>query len=187
MPQSRIVVVEQGNDKPFNRGKILNVGFAHCKNSTRNFITHDVDINPREKAIRRYYRPSVKRDRVRAILTSPWDTLGGIVKMQTRTVHKINGFPNEFWGWGVEDKALKNRAEFYGIATDICLIHDDKTRDDELFKTFDDVEDREKIDFVQKTNREYGMWKQLSDDEKMERIKESGLNNLVYRLLGNVK
>ena len=25
---------------------------------------------------------------------------------------KINGFPNNFWGWGGEDKAIRNRMCF---------------------------------------------------------------------------
>ena len=31
------------------------------------------------------------------------------------TIQKINGFPNDVWGWGTEDKALQNRTEYYNI------------------------------------------------------------------------
>jgi hypothetical protein len=32
---------------------------------------------------------------------------------------KINGFPNNFWGWGGEDDAMYNRLAETGIAVDI--------------------------------------------------------------------
>ena len=35
--------------------------------------------------------------------------------MTPQTFSLINGFPNNFWGWGEEDKALQNRAEAFGI------------------------------------------------------------------------
>ena len=49
------------------------------------------------------------------IYTSHCNTLGGIIKLNDKTIQKINGFPNNIWGWGTEDKALQNRAEFYNI------------------------------------------------------------------------
>ena len=52
-----------------------------------------------------------KDNNIIGIYTSKHNTLGGIIKFTTNNFEKINGFPNNFWGWGVEDKALQNRVD----------------------------------------------------------------------------
>ena len=109
MPNTKIVVVEQNEGKLFNRGAILNVAFKEYENKTKYFFTHDVDLNPTEKCIKDFYIKNVKNDDILGIYTSQFNTMGGIIKITNYTIKKINGFPNNFWGWGIEDKALQNR------------------------------------------------------------------------------
>jgi len=177
LPNSTIVVVEQDDKKPFNRGALLNVAFAEYSLDTDNFITHDVDINPR-KEIMKYYRNPLKTDYVRAIL-SPELCLGAIVKIQSNTICNINGFPNHHWGWGAEDKALQNRCEFYGVKRESILTHHDKTRDDQYFKCFDEYE-RIKHDFNCKYWYNFHVWNQMTDVMKKEDIDAEGINTLEY-------
>ena len=113
LPNSKVVVVEQNEGKLFNRGMLLNVAFKEYENKTNYFFTHDVDINPTKKCIEKYYTQLVDEEHVLGIYTSHCNTLGGIIKMKDSTIHKINGFPNDIWGWGAEDKALQNRTEYY--------------------------------------------------------------------------
>jgi len=39
--------------------------------------------------------------------------------MRGSTLKKINGFPNDYWGWGHEDKDILNRANFYNCKINI--------------------------------------------------------------------
>ena len=58
--------------------------------------------------------------------------MGGIIKIKDSIIHKINGFPNDVWGWGTEDKALQNRTEYYNnLANGNIEISDPKMRDTE--------------------------------------------------------
>ena len=41
-----ILVVEQKDNKPFNRGKLLNVGYKESGNESDYFCFHDVDMLP---------------------------------------------------------------------------------------------------------------------------------------------
>ena len=36
-------------------------------------------------------------------------SLGGIIKVKHDIIFDINGFPNNIWGWGIEDRALYYR------------------------------------------------------------------------------
>jgi hypothetical protein len=44
-------------------------------------------------------------------------TLGGIVSVNGKDFETMNGFPN-FWGWGLEDNGLLERAQLYNIKID---------------------------------------------------------------------
>lgn len=60
MPNSKVVIVEQNwNNKLFNRGCLLNIGFNEYKDKIKYFMTHDVDINTYEQTILDYYVPPV--------------------------------------------------------------------------------------------------------------------------------
>ncbi len=111
----KIFVVEQQNDgKKFNRGQLLNIGFAVAENEGyTNFIFHDVDLLP-SKELKEYYDGV---DASKAIhIAAVWDRygsnpdyFGGIVAFDELMFDKINGYPNNFWGWGGEDDELYKR------------------------------------------------------------------------------
>ena len=112
MKELKIVVVEQTEGKLFNRGKLLNIGFMLYKNTGEYFFNHDVDLNPKMITIKELYKKEIEDGEIMGIYTSRYNTLGGIIKFKKEVFLKINGFPNEIWGWGTEDKALQNRAEY---------------------------------------------------------------------------
>jgi len=141
LPSTKVVVIEQEEGKEFNRGCLLNIGFKEYENNTKYFITHDVDINPKELTLKNYYNKDVSDNDILGIYTSVCDTLGGIIKISNNNIFKINGFPNDYWGWGAEDKALKNRADVYDIKKITNFVNNVKTRDDMYFKIFNDVND----------------------------------------------
>lgn len=110
----KIVVVEQGNNKKFNRGKVLNVGVKEYINVAKFIFLHDVDIIPNENIIINLYK-NESDDIVRIFNGNP-TSLGGITKFKTNILEKINGFRNDMWGWGFEDEVLFYRAIICNIS-----------------------------------------------------------------------
>ena len=136
----KVVVVEQSDDgQLFNRGQVINIGFNEYKNQVKYIYTHDVDVYPTDECVREIYTKTPTTD-IMGIYTSCWDTLGGIVKMDVKTYEDINGFPNTYWGWGVEDKALQNRAETYDKTISKNILNNDTKRFD-FFTIKNDISD----------------------------------------------
>jgi hypothetical protein len=183
----KIVVIEQCNDKLFNRGILLNIGFEIYKNENNAiFYTHDVDLNPSEEMIISNYKLEINDKEIISIYSDD-KTLGGIIAFNNNTFLKMNGFPNNFWGWGVEDKALQNRAEFYNIKIIRKNEYEDMKKNNKL-KIFDDINDRKlNTNFNDITSFEYYKFQNLSSEKKEEHTKSSGLNNLQYIILNNNK
>ena len=120
--QYKIFVIEQEEDgRKFNRGQLLNFGFDLAdKEGYNNFIFHDVDLLPSDE-LKKYYTtiPTTNPIHIAAI----WDRynsnpkyFGGIVAFSKDIFKRINGYPNNFWGWGGEDDELFNRTnKFFKI------------------------------------------------------------------------
>ncbi len=181
-----LVIVEQIEGKPFNRGKLLNIGYDLFKDTGENFYTHDVDINPYEETIQKIYTKDVSDNEIMGIFNSKHQTLGGIIKFKKEIFKKINGFPNNYWGWGVEDKSLQNRAEFYNTKITKNITTDDPSRN-QYFLRFDDVNDRVRVDEHKKWYLEYKHFKNLDDKKKEEIIKRSGLCCMNYKIMNEKK
>ena len=111
-----ILIVEQFDDKPFNRGRLLNIGFNEKKNEYTNFIFHDVDMLPVEN--KAWYKVVEVPTHYAAIVEQfGWNLaypkyVGGVTAFTKEPFVKINGFCNEYAGWGAEDDDLMNRCEF---------------------------------------------------------------------------
>lgn len=181
MPNSKVIVVEQSEGKLFNRGKLINVGFKEYTGKTKYFFTHDVDINPTIKCIEKYYTKDVDDNNILGIYTSIHNTLGGIIKGKDEVFQKINGFPNDVWGWGAEDKALQNRAEYYNINKITNLKNDKKYP--LYFLRFDDIKDQNLINHPKNRHQHYVLFNRYNDKQKKDNILSSGLNNIQYEIL----
>jgi glycosyl transferase family 7 (putative galactosyltransferase) len=119
----RVIVVEQADQKPFNKGKILNAG-AVLAPPCDYYCFHDVDLVPAwapGKADAYGYTRSVAHlaarrlghEGQRSVRSCPY-CLGGVVLFDRATFHAVNGFSNEYWGWGQEDNDLYARAVLSG-------------------------------------------------------------------------
>mmetsp|Transcript_14273 Transcript_14273/g.42576 ORF Transcript_14273/g.42576 Transcript_14273/m.42576 type:complete len:409 (-) Transcript_14273:15-1241(-) len=113
----RIVVVEQSNDgRKFNRGQLLNAGALLAKDrGCDSLIFHDVDLLPSDE-LGPWYRALPLDDRP-CHLARVWDRysgnpdyFGGVAAWTVGDFDRINGFPNNFWGWGGEDDEMMRRA-----------------------------------------------------------------------------
>lgn len=188
----KVVIVEQAKGKLFNRGALLNIGYQEYNSQSPDacFFNHDVDIYPTETCVEKYYLNQSNHQQFdlscvgfTGIITPPCDTLGTVIKFSAPEFAKCNGYPNNFWGWGVEDKALQNRVELAGIPISKVFYHDSP----ELSKWFEiknDVDDRVKDrEFQMKTHFEYDTFKYLPDAQKGRYVMISGLNTLKYEVL----
>ena len=115
----RIYIVEQSDDgRKFNRGKLLNIGYKIAKDEgSEVFIFHDVDLLPSEDLIPYYteiQEHPIHIARVWNRYNSNSKYFGGIVNFSSSQFEKINGFPNNFWGWGGEDDEMYKRVKEEG-------------------------------------------------------------------------
>ena len=108
-----IIVVEQEVGKPFNRAKLLNTGAVEAfRSGATHVVTHDVDMIPIEAD----YTPA---DCVHLAgraeqfgYKMPFPRYFGGVNMFSKAVfEKVNGYSNEYWGWGAEDCDMLIRCE----------------------------------------------------------------------------
>lgn len=115
-----VLIVEQDNEKPFNKGKLSNIGFDIKKNSSDYFCFHDVDMIPQED-VDYSYTETVTHLASKVSQFSyklpAYDYFGGVILFNKGSFEKINGFSNDYWGWGGEDNDLylrvtKNKIEW---------------------------------------------------------------------------
>jgi hypothetical protein len=190
LPNSKVVIVEQDwNNKLFNRGCLLNIGAKEYENKTNHIITQDVDINPLEKSIKELYLPNVEDNNIKGLynFSDSCDTLGGIIKMKNSTFFKINGFPNDIWGWGAEDIALLHRAKYFNIkiyktvkAHD--LGHTNRSTgiyENENYIVFNNINDR----VMYNNSKNIQKYNLNNYNDKIVNIKNSGLNNINYEII----
>ena len=106
----KIYVVEQADDKPFNRGKLLNVGARIAiKEGFDYFAFHDVDMLPL-KGVDYSYSETPVHLVSKINKDIPFmDYFGGVTLFNVHDYKLINGYSNEYWGWGFEDDDLLYR------------------------------------------------------------------------------
>ncbi|KAJ8730467.1 hypothetical protein PYW07_017505 [Mythimna separata] len=110
----RIYVVEQQDEKIFNKGILYNVGAKTALGDQFPcLILHDVDLLPLDAAnlyacaaSPRHMSASI--DKFRFVL--PYDYLtGGVLALKAQQFVAVNGFSNRFEGWGGEDDDFSYR------------------------------------------------------------------------------
>ena len=165
-----VLVVEQEDGKKFNRGMLLNIGADLVESDY--VIFHDVDLIPK-KAVLPYYEVFPDSPiHIGKTWREKYDSetfLGGVISISQKDLKAINGFPNNFWGWGGEDDAMRTRMK----RNDITILQPT------LEKGFTDLPH---VDT--RTNPE---WKNMEKWEGMKLEKmgknKSGLSNLKYDIV----
>ena len=109
----RIVVCEQSDDhRPFNRGWCKNAGFLLCASQPEDTVYfYDVDLLPGPAF---FGFPKVEQGEIRH-LYGHQHCLGGIVGFCAMDFIHINGFCNDLWAWGGEDRLLTEEAKAHGL------------------------------------------------------------------------
>ncbi|XP_065601652.1 beta-1,4-galactosyltransferase 1 isoform X2 [Cyrtonyx montezumae] len=116
-----VYVINQDGEEEFNRAKLLNVGFVEALKEYDYdcFVFSDVDLIPMDdrNTYKCYSQPrhlSVSMDKFGFRL--PYHQyFGGVSALSKEQFRKINGFPNNYWGWGGEDDDIYNRLVFKGM------------------------------------------------------------------------
>lgn len=101
-----LIIVEQDNASAFNRGKLCNIGYLEAKKEGCDYtVFHDVDMIPVDVNYSNSDTPvHLASDDL------PFDNyFGGITLFPNSIFEKINGFSNQYWGWGFEDDELRYR------------------------------------------------------------------------------
>ena len=109
-----LIIVEQSDELPFNRGSLLNIGVNKAKELGCNYIAlHDVDMLPNDDVdysivdrpthmatdfISNHYKKQKR------IIFDEY--FGGVTMFPINDYYHINGYSNKYWGWGYEDDDL---------------------------------------------------------------------------------
>lgn len=180
----RIYIVEQSDDnRKFNRGKLLNIGYELAKRDGCEIFTfHDVDLIPSKELLKYYTTKPMKDNPVH--IARVWDRysgnqsyFGGIVTFSTEQYENINGYPNNFWGWGGEDDELYKRTKKLNYKI--------------ISPTEGSIIDLEEMTLNDKLNflREHKVWKCMNKVEVLAEHEstwsENGLCNLSYKELSS--
>mmetsp|Transcript_20314 Transcript_20314/g.28551 ORF Transcript_20314/g.28551 Transcript_20314/m.28551 type:complete len:275 (+) Transcript_20314:504-1328(+) len=192
-----IYIIEQSDDqRKFNRGKLLNIGFDLARQNqfkgkfrSRDesllktlpshdiLIFHDVDLFSDNVLAKSYgCVPSTPLHIARV-----WDRysnnakyFGGIVSFSAKDMVRINGHPNNFWGWGGEDDEMQKRCEALGIKWDSPV--------EGSITDMEEMSLKEKLNFL-RSNKEWKcMTKWEALDEHATTWKQNGLADLHYKV-----
>jgi hypothetical protein len=171
-PNWNVLIIEQSEDnRKFNRGALLNIGARlAAKEGIEYVVFHDVDLIPLAPLVPYYTAFPQQPIHIGKAWTTKWSGdsfLGGVISMSIKDIRAINGFPNNFWGWGGEDDSMRNRLK----AKKIEVYKPTLTSG---FKELPHVDTR--------TNKD---WKNM---RKWEDLKEdngtSGYKNVHWKVLG---
>ena len=137
----QIFVIEQYDLKPFNRGRLLNIGYKIAIQNGCDYVCfHDVDMLPEEVD----YSYPTKPTHLASQLSNynygmPYDEyFGGVTLFNKYDFELVNGYSNEYIGWGFEDDDLLNRCYEKKLPMDIEWVGDpSKTTRPLTFVNFD--------------------------------------------------
>lgn len=109
LPDANVFIIEQADEKPFNRGKLLNVGSQNAVHSSY-YVFHDIDMLP----IKVSYK---ERDGVTQIAFSDIqliDYLGGVTMFNPHEFVRSGGYHNDFWH-RAEDNEMRFNLKRRGV------------------------------------------------------------------------
>jgi len=110
-----IHIVEQHGTGRFNRGKLKNCGFSLTRKYADYVCFHDIDYLP-IWADYSYCEPPTRLIWHGLIWGENHDKFfGGVVLFTPAAFERINGYSNEYWGWGFEDTELLLRMKIAGL------------------------------------------------------------------------
>ena len=124
-----VYLIEQSRDNnKFNIGKLKNIGFQKAIESGIKydfFIFTDADIIPDEQLAPYYFKPIEGISCLATRGTRYQGSncfMGSCIGIDARSYQQINGYPNNFWGWGGEDESLLIRCNINNINIFVPMV-----------------------------------------------------------------
>uniref|UniRef100_A0A3Q3KKJ9 Beta-1,4-galactosyltransferase n=1 Tax=Monopterus albus TaxID=43700 RepID=A0A3Q3KKJ9_MONAL len=116
-----IYVIHQAGNYTFNRAKLMNVGFREAmrEEDWDCLFFHDVDLIPEDD--RNLYTCDTNPKHAAIAMDKfgyklPYKMyFGGVSALTPLHYLKMNGFPNNYWGWGGEDDDIGVRVSLAGM------------------------------------------------------------------------
>jgi predicted glycosyltransferase involved in capsule biosynthesis len=166
----KIFIIEQADSKPFNRAKLLNVGFKES-NDFDYFAFHDVDMLPVDSDYSFPDGPTHLASEVEQFNWGlPYDGyFGGVTLFDKESFVAINGYSNEYWGWGAEDDDVLHRC----VARNI-----DTYRKECKYKSLNHERNIERDPYLKNVAKLQNFQSQLDPNDQ---INSDGLSNLSYK------
>ena len=115
-----LIIVDQQDDQDFNRGKLLNIGFTKAEKLGCNYVVfHDIDMLPVDVD----YSHTDEVTHLITELQTPEgferdnfdEYFGGVTLFPSKIFKFVNGYTNNYWGWGFEDDNLMLRCKKLGV------------------------------------------------------------------------
>lgn len=164
-----IFIIEQSDSKPFNRAKLLNVGFNEAKDFDY-FAFHDVDMLPVDSD---YSFPDGPTHLSSEVEQFNWGLpyegyFGGVTLFDKDSFMKINGYSNEYWGWGAEDDDVLHR----------CMIKEvDTYRKDCRYRSLNHERNIERDQYFTNVNKLQNFQSDILAEDQMDK---DGISSLDY-------
>ena len=119
-----IIIVQQDNASAFNRGMLCNIGYLEAVKQKCDYVVfHDVDMIPKDVDYSwSRYPVHLATDNL------SFDSyFGGITLFPVDEFKRIDGFSNNFWGWGFEDDDLLLRCVKKNVILDRVTVNYDNS------------------------------------------------------------
>ncbi|CAK8693140.1 beta-1,4-galactosyltransferase 4-like [Clavelina lepadiformis] len=169
-----VFVIQQSGTDTFNKAKLLNIGYLEAlkEGGYDCFIFHDVDLLAEDDR-NLYQCADVPRHLSVGIdkwdYQLPYDALfGGVIAMTKHQFAQVNGYSNEYWGWGAEDD------DMYVRILHSCLG---------LERANYDVAKYRMIYHPSDTNNRVNPYRYTLLVGAAERQRRDGLNNIRYNIV----
>ena len=173
-----IFILNQVDRFRFNRASLINIGFLEVNKEFDYIAMHDVDLLPINDELL-YSFPVKGPYHVSSPELHPryhYPTfVGGILLIKREHFIQVNGMSNKYWGWGLEDD------EFYVRLKEAALtVARPENISTGTHNTFKHIHDR--------NHRKRDMIKCFNQREvTRKRDRQTGLNNVSYKILGIIK
>ena len=170
-----ILIIEQGDKKEFNRAKLLNIGYAEFPDFDY-YAFHDVDMLPIDSDYSYVKGPTHLASKAEQFdFKLPYDGyFGGVTLFDKGSFLKINGYSNEYWGWGAEDDDVLLRCSIMGIGT---------FRKDCKYRSLSHERKIDSVPYWTNVNR----LRSFQSNPTPEAISRDGISTLKYKKTGETR
>jgi len=170
-----ILIVEQEEGKPFNRGKLLNVG-AIQSHTASYYCFHDVDMLPLISDYSYVSNPTHLAGEAEQFgFKLPYQGyFGGVTLFDKHSFIKVNGYSNDYWGRGAEDDDVMFR----------CVAREVKaSRKNGRYRSLSHERNITQDLYNENLRKFFGFKNGLNLDTINQKIDSDGLTTLEYEVL----